>query len=154
MSKFLFILLALLVTNTAMASFDTVKAVNYIHTVYKVNKQIATEIVTAVGVASTKHRIDPYIVLAVIQKESGFKVRATNGKSKGLMQLYIKHKETVKLLEGKSPFNIEANINGGVAKLNICKTKDNRPMLVCYHGSSNGYREKVIHIANNLKTIF
>ena len=54
------------------------------------------------GVASTKHRIDPYIVLAVIQKESGFKVRATNGKSKGLMQP-IKYKETVKLLEGKSP---------------------------------------------------
>ena len=35
MSKFLFILLALLVTNTAMASFDTVKAVNYIHTFTK-----------------------------------------------------------------------------------------------------------------------
>lgn len=65
--------------------------------------------------AATAHRLDPRLVRAVIQVESGFDPRAVSSKgAMGLMQLMP---ETARLLEVSDPFSPEENIKGGTAYL-------------------------------------
>ena len=75
--------------------------------------------------ACQKHNIDPKLVMAVIQQESGFNQNAiSKAGAQGLMQLMP---ATAKSLGVTNAFNPEQNINGGVKYL--------KSLLERFHGN-------------------
>ncbi|MCR4880972.1 MAG: lytic transglycosylase domain-containing protein [bacterium] len=85
---------------------------------YHVQEQMSAtkvEIQRLVTDSCTKHGIDPKLVMAVIQQESGFNQNAISKTgAQGLMQLMP---ATAKSLGVKNAFNPEQNIEGGVKYL-------------------------------------
>ncbi len=74
---------------------------------------------------SGEHGLDPRLVRAVIQVESGYNHRARSNKgAMGLMQLMP---ETAAELAVRHPFDVEENLRGGITYL--------RQMIDAFHGS-------------------
>jgi len=87
----------------------------------------------AVAVAARAYNIEPALIMAVIQTESSFKVRAISpAGAKGLMQLM----DGTAILMGVSDvFNIEQNVMGGTRYLSemIAMFGSTRKALVAYN---------------------
>ena len=78
-------------------------------------KTTKTEIQRLVTDSCTKHGVDPKLVMALIQQESGFNQNAlSKAGAQGLMQLMP---ATAKSLGVQNAFNPEQNIEGGVKYL-------------------------------------
>ena len=78
-------------------------------------KTTKTEIQRLVTESCTKHGVDPKLVMALIQQESGFNQNAlSKAGAQGLMQLMP---ATAKSLGVQNAFNPEQNIEGGVKYL-------------------------------------
>ena len=79
----------------------------------------------AIHQAANEHHIDPKVIEAIIEQESGFNPKAVSQSgAMGLMQLMP---ETAKSLGVKNPFNPEENIRAG--------TKYFSSLLSRYHGN-------------------
>ena len=92
--------------------------------------------------------VNPKVLLAIIEVESNFSIRARNGKSVGIAQIFVKyHKDKFK---GKDYYHVESNVFAGAEILGECldKYKGSYPKaLSCYNGlppSNLKYSNKVM----------
>lgn len=97
--------------------------------------------------AATSFRIDPSILLAIVEVESSFSTTARNNGSLGIAQINVRyHREK---FFGKNYFDVEQNIFAGAKILKDCLTKHKGSYpraLSCYNGApikSNVYSNKV-----------
>ena len=89
------------------------------------SKSTKTQFGTAIELAAKEHNIDPKLIHAVIEQESGYNPNAVSqAGAKGLMQLMP---DTARELGVKNPLNPEENIRGG--------TKYLSSLLNHYHGN-------------------
>lgn len=156
MFRTLALLLTLLFTSNSYAMVNITnesKLIKHFSIKYKKDSSYVKTIISKVKLEAAKYKIDPYLVLAVIEHESSFNAKAKNGSSTGLMQINLKAPLNKKLLRNRDPYSIDTNINVGVEVLRFCRDVDKRPMLVCYRGSDNGYSKKVASTASKLKRI-
>ena len=95
-----------------------------------------------VSSACEKHNVDPRLVMAVIQQESGFNQNAlSKSGAQGLMQLMP---STAKALGVKNAFNPEQNIEGGVKYLKglLDRFNGNKILaLAAYNAGPNAVKE-------------
>lgn len=115
----------------------------------KVSAQEASLIVDKVYEKALLYDVDPFIVFGIIHKESLFQKNAKNPDgSYGLMQ--IQSKVHRKLLNGRSPFDIDANLDVGINVYKNChdKWKSVERALNCYNGRvfNNQFAAKVLSI--------
>lgn len=114
---------------------------------------------TAVSEATVNTKVDPVLLLAVIQVESGFHHKAlntVNGKSVGLTQVQVYwHRDKFK---SGNYFDVFENVKAGSDILNACQAKhrgDVNKALWCYNGHQpNGvakYSKKVLAAYTRLK---
>jgi soluble lytic murein transglycosylase-like protein len=114
------------------------KALNIITKEYKVNKKIAKKILDTNKKYSSKFKIPPRLGLAIIAKESSFKVTARNRTSKGLMQ--VNTAVWKKRYNMSNIYTIENNIRLGYSILDeyIDKNKGNlKKALSNYNGTKS-----------------
>lgn len=99
-------------------------------------------------------KVDFRLYLALIKVESRFNVKATNGSSKGLMQVHTKiHKDKI---AGKNIFKPSVNISIGMSIFNSCykRYRNVNKSLKCYNGGGDkNYVVKVIKTYNKLLTL-
>lgn len=105
--------------------------------------------------AGDKHNIDFRILLAIIQVESKFFVKARNRSSVGLMQILLRyHKPKFKQKDYYLP---EDNIRVGGQIFSDCYNKHRgnlKRSLRCYNGGGDPkYPEKVLKAYNELKLV-
>lgn len=97
--------------------------------------------------AATSHRINPKIMLALIEVESSFSTRAKNNGSLGIAQIYVKYHRDK--FAGKDFFDVEQNIFAGAKILSDCLRRQKgsyQRALACYNGApskSTTYSKKV-----------
>ena len=131
---------------------------------YQVQEPISAtkvEIQRLVTDSCTKHGVDPKLVMAVIQQESGFNQNAISKTgAQGLMQLMP---ATAKSLGVKNAFNPEQNIEGGVKYLKglLDRFNGNKILaLAAYNAGPNAvkkyngvppYKETQNYVRNILK---
>ena len=120
---------------------------------------------------SEKRGVDPALVLAVIEKESGYNPDASgdNGKSQGLMQIWRNaHKKRMKKLGAVNLYDPRDNVIVGVDILaeKLEKYEDAEKALIAYNAGdagakkhyfskgvySNGYSRAVLKIAEEIRT--
>lgn len=85
--------------------------------------------------ASASFRVDPRILLAIIEVESTFSTKARNGGSLGITQVFIKYHRDKFL--GKNYFDVEDNVFVGAQILGDCMERHNQhrqKALSCYNG--------------------
>lgn len=118
-----------------------------------------------------KRGVDPVLVLAVIEKESGYNPDAAgdNGKSQGLMQIWRSaHKKRMKKLGAVNLYDPRDNVIVGVDILaeKLEKYEDAEKALIAYNAGdagakkhyfskgiySNGYSQAVLKIAKEIQT--
>lgn len=110
-------------------------------TKHAVSPRDASQIVTAVFTNAQRYSIDPFLIMAVMRQESRFKPNVRNRYgATGLMQIVPRfHRDK---LRGRSPFNIDTNIEVGTQILADC-LDDNKgrihPALKCYSGNARNY---------------
>lgn len=102
-------------------------------------------LLTSVMKAGTDTSTDIKMLIAIIKVESSFNRQASSHGNKGLMQLHVKvHR---KKLQGRSPFDMDANIAVGNEIYSSCymKHKDPWKALRCYNGypKNNKYVDAV-----------
>jgi soluble lytic murein transglycosylase-like protein len=101
----------------------------------------AAHIVDAVFTNAQRYSVDPFLIMAVMRQESRFKPNVRNRYgATGLMQIVPRfHRDKLK---GRSPFNIDTNIQVGTQILADClddyKGKIH-PALRCYSGNARNY---------------
>ena len=97
--------------------------------------------------AATSFRIDPSILLAIIEVESKFSTMARNKQSLGIAQIHVKYHHDK--FFGKNFYDVEQNIFAGARILKDCLTKHKGSYpraLACYNGApikSTVYASKV-----------
>ena len=115
--------------------------------------------------------VDPVLVLAVIEKESGYNPDASgdNGKSQGLMQIWRSaHKKRMKKLGAVNLYDPRDNVLVGIDILaeKLEKYEDKEKALIAYNAGdagakkhyfakgvySNGYSQAVLKIAEEIQT--
>lgn len=120
---------------------------------------------------SEKRNVNPALVLAVIEKESGYNPDASgdNGKSQGLMQIWRNaHKKRMKKLGAVNLYDPRDNVIVGVDILaeKLEKYEDAEKALIAYNAGdagakkhyfskgiySSSYSRAVIEIAENIQT--
>lgn len=112
---------------------------------YQVQRPEAIRIVNAVFSNAEKQGLDPFLILSLIKQESKFRVNARSSYgARGLMQIVPRfHRDK---LRGRSPVNIETNIEVGTQILADCldnKRGNLRKALRSYSGSANNYYAKL-----------
>lgn len=109
-----------------------------------VNADVLTDTVQR---AATSHRVNPKILLAIIEVESSFSTRAKNNGSLGIAQIYVKYHRDK--FAGKDFFDVEQNIFAGAKILSDCLRRQKgsyQRALACYNGApskSTTYSKKV-----------
>lgn len=120
---------------------------------------------------SETHGVDPALVLAVIEKESGYNPDASgdNGKSQGLMQIWRNaHKKRMKKLGAVNLYDPRDNVLVGIDILaeKLEKYEDAEKALIAYNAGdagakkhyfskgiySNSYSRAVLKIAKEIQT--
>lgn len=112
--------------------------------------------------ASEKTQVDPLLLAAVIEVESGYRPKAlntTSGRSVGLTQVQVYwHRDKFR---GKDYFDVFENVQAGAIILGTCQKKygnDVKKSLWCYNGhQKNGidhYAKKVLAALSRLKSSF
>lgn len=100
-----------------------------------------------------EQRVDPLLLMAVIQKESSFKQRALNtqnGRSVGLTQIQVRwHRDK---FDTHDYYDVFQNLRVGAEILQACQKKyrDTRSALWCYNGHQK--RGQVLYADKVLKT--
>lgn len=111
-------------------------------------------IVSAAFEQGAKHKIDPFLILALIKKESTFNKKARNkSKASGLMQVIpFWHRDKI---NGRNIFSVKVNVEVGTQILKDCLNKYSQkihPALKCYSGgASNKYMREISLTQNNLR---
>ncbi len=135
-----------------------VAASHFISRRYRVPPARARQIARVAFRVSREHRLDPYLVLAVIAVESSFRPRVVNhyGGAYGLMQIAVGvHERRVAAVGGrKRLFLIAPNIRIGVALLAQYGARARsqvRHALWRYSGGEFGYARKVLRVREALQ---
>ncbi|EQD81255.1 Lytic transglycosylase catalytic [mine drainage metagenome] len=125
---------------------------------YQVPAALARQIAKVVFRVSQEHRLDPYLVLAVIAVESSFRPDVVNryGGAYGLMQIAVRaHERRVAAVGGlRRLFLIAPNIRIGVALLaqyGAQVRSQVRHALWRYSGGEFGYARKVLRLREALQ---
>ncbi len=120
---------------------------------YRVPAERARQIAKVAFRVSREHRVDPYLVLAVIAVESSFRPHVVNhhGAAYGLMQIAVHvHERRVEAVGGRERlFLIRPNIRIGVALLVQYGARVRsrvRHALWRYSGGEYGYARKVLRL--------
>lgn len=119
---------------------------------------------------ASRRGVDPALVLAVIEKESGYNPDASgdNGKSQGLMQIWRNaHKKRMKKLGAVNLYDPRDNVLVGIDILaeKLEKYEDAEKALIAYNAGdagakkhyfskgiySNGYSQAVLKIAEEIR---
>lgn len=107
----------------------------------------------AVQIASELHKVNPDVIIAVMQVESNFNPKAQNKSSKGLMQVHLKYHRSK--FKGTSPMNVYANVYVGTSILRECMDKRQGNLsraLRCYNGGGDPeYVKKVLTAINSIR---
>ena len=143
---------------------ETLKVVPPTDFKYQIQEPInasKVDIQRMVSSACEKHKVDPKLVMAVIQQESNFNQNAiSKAGAQGLMQLMP---ATAKSLGVNNAFNPEENINGGVQYLKTLLDRFNGnkilalaaynagPNAVDKHNGIPPYKETQNYVRNILK---
>lgn len=112
------------------------------------------KIVEAAFAQGIKHKIDPFLILALINKESTFNKKAKNkSKASGLMQVIpYWHRDKI---NGRNIFSVDVNIEVGTQVLKDCLDKHSQKIdraLRCYSGgASKVYNREVMSTRNKLR---
>lgn len=118
----------------------------------KPSSSTIARIVDSVYEQSQKHNLDPYLILSVMHRESRFNPNArSKAGAHGLMQVMTKvHKDKLK---GRSPFNIEVNIEVGSKILADCvrKRSTRAGALRCYSGGARKYEKHLMTAFKSLR---
>lgn len=120
----------------------------------KVDPSDISNIVTEVFKQSDKHKIDPFLIIALINKESTFNKKARNkSKASGLMQVIpYWHRDKI---DGRNIFSVKVNIEVGTKILRDCLDKHFqklKPALKCYSGGAgNKYMRDVVYTRSLLR---
>ena len=120
---------------------------------------------------SEKRGVDPALVIAVIEKESGYKPDASgdNGRSQGLMQIWRSfHEQRMEKLGAVNLYDPRDNVIVGIDILaeKLDKYEDIEKALIAYNAGdagakkhyfskgiySNGYSRAVLKIAEEIRT--
>ncbi len=119
-----------------------------------VNADVLTDTVQR---AATSHRVNPKILLAIIEVESSFSTRAKNNGSLGIAQIYVRYHRDK--FAGKDFFNVEQNIFAGAKILSDCLRQHKssyQRALACYNGApikSTVYSSKVFKTVKKQSTV-
>lgn len=112
---------------------------------FDINPKVAYKIAGSITKHSEANNIDPFLVLSIIKRESGFRHAVKNRYGAvGLMQVVPRyHKEKIK---GRSLTNIDTNIEVGVKILAEYLESNQGSLhkaLIKYSGNANNYRGKL-----------
>lgn len=122
---------------------------------------LSIRILKAVYRISEKYQINPYLILAVIQVESGFKPDAVSSKEAiGLMQILPSTGFLVANLLGRADydlFNVEDNIEIGVAYLKVLLKYTNgdvKKALQFYNAGKLWFIEQAVKYADDVLKVY
>jgi len=110
----------------------------------RVNKDQLQAIIKGVNQSSKQHRINPFMLLAVIRAESNFDPYAKSGAgARGLMQLMPITQKELGVID---VFDIQQNINGGTKYLvkQIRQYQDVRKALWAYNTGPGNVNKGII----------
>lgn len=100
---------------------------------------------------SSKHNIDPYLILSIIQTESNFNTNAKSSNSYGLMQInYNIWKKELNIDKNKI-YDINYNIELGIKILKIYLKLSNNDIQKALHYYNNGTSSKYNNINYHIK---
>ena len=123
--------------------------VKYLSNKYNKDEKLIQEYVNIVIRETTKYNIDPLLVLAMIETESGFNSRAYNQSgAMGLMQVIPRYHPDLITQEHQSLYDPNMGINVGVAVLVKFIEKHNGNFVKAinnYGGDSSGNYYKTIY---------
>jgi soluble lytic murein transglycosylase-like protein len=126
--------------------------VNNISNTYNVKTDVAHRIVSAVERVANKHKLDKFMILAIMSVESTFKVDAKNHYCVGLMQVNLQSKLVKENLKGRNPYDVSTNLDLGVRVMKYCKVM--KDPLGCYRGGKSlTYTKKVLAAYHKLKNV-
>ncbi len=135
-----------------------IAATRFISNRYRVPPARARQIARVAFRVSREHRLDPYLVLAVIAVESSFRPGVVNhyGGAYGLMQIAVRvHERRVAAVGGRRRlFRVAPNIRIGVALLAQYGARVRsqvRHALWRYSGGEYGYARKVLRLSAALR---
>lgn len=155
---FVFIALMLLASFTIPAKADTgtVKSIaDWIanESGHAVQPARAKRIAKAVVFEARKNELDPFLLTAMIKRESGFNSNARSSYGAvGLLQVVPRYHRAK--FEGKAPNNVEANIRAGAKVLSEYLQSSNGNLakaLKRYSGNARNYKSKVTATAKEIR---
>lgn len=131
--------------------------VRYITNTFKVSAELSQRIVTTAYMEAAKWGISPFLVLAIIEKESSFRPHATNQGAVGLMQVMASVHQRRFAAQAKAPVDLshpETNIRIGTTILGEYRDLSRGSVphaLKRYSGGSSQYAEQVLGIYQRMK---
>lgn len=152
-------ILLFLLLFTPISSYSDYKpheAQSYLQEQWNISIQDSEKIIDAILHHSQEQDIDPYLVMAIIEKESNYQYKAKSPYgSKGLMQIQTSYHQDK--LKGRSPLDIYTNIEVGVRILKDCFSRYNTlrgRLYVCYNGKGNkNYLKHITSIQTKLQQL-
>lgn len=134
----------------------------YVSEQYRISRRLTAEILVSVCEASRRHRLDPFLVLAIVSVESGFDPAARgHGDSRGLMQVVAAaHPEKLHRFGGIDALHeVKPNLMVGTWVLRECIERDKEipAALQRYNGARfdarRAYSRKVLAEQRVLESI-